>query len=620
MDPMNPAPETLDVGVGGWCVRDPEHIPAAEAFAGDEGPSAFRWKPKDRPEGFILIEPPQERRLDDASLLAVALIGKTRDWQVKHEVLVYRNGAEAENDELLRYVRERTQEEMIVGPSGKPEPRRRWKKDDVRIPLIPLSEFQKLFRFHAYTLEALVIAFDLPRALSRVATRPDEVKRGRYCKGWSFEMLAPGGKEEGSRHRRNRARIKTASRGATFIGFDGWGKAEGAGDPGNDAGENAGKRTWHRGHFLCLRLLAYALSSDRNPTLESALKMFTGEILGEVPATGLDGAAAIDRILMTTRASLSLASELVHLFDTLPQSRARTRGSFPETKAQSPASLTRALARQIRLGAPAVPPDRLGSAAEAFHGGWVENTFRGFVVVWSVDYSKQHAMIAALVRLQNFLAAGRLDFVDATQEARELAATLTDVDILRREIWPRLAVLCWVRCEGEIVPIKARFDRKQFSMGMIHYHSDGNLLPLRLPDVIAAKLLSGRSPEIVRAERIVPAGGRRPLRKAWLPSGARLDPHTRDVFLTLVEEGERLRRGDGRWSKVPGPTREALYTAWKAGNNGLAFSNLAQTNEADLEGKRREEVSLLFDGGSIRAKFLHPADPGPFACCRWPGS
>jgi hypothetical protein len=80
----------------------------------------------------------------------------------------------------------------------------------------------------------------------------------------------------------------------------------------------------------------------------------------------------------------------------------------------------------------------------------------------------------------------------------------------------------------------------------------------------------------------------------------------------LVEEGERLRRGDGRWSKVPGPTREALYTAWKAGNNGLAF--MAQTNEADLEGKRREEVSLLFDGGSIRAKFLHPADPGPFAC------
>jgi hypothetical protein len=436
-------------------------------------------------------------------------------------------------------------------------------------------------------------------------------------------MQAPGGTEDGdSRHRRNRVRVKTASRGATFIDFDGWGNAEAAEDSGNHAaGDTAEKPTWHRGQLLCLRLFAYALSSDRHLTLKSAVAAFTGEVLepsnsAEDAPSSQEGPEAIDYFRAVARATLSLTQALVGLFDMLPQSRGRLGGSFSETKAQSPASLSRALARAVGLGAPVVPPDRLGTAAEAFSGGWVETAFRGFVPVWSLDFSKQYATIAALVGLQNFLAAERLDFVEATQEARELAAELTLADILRTTTWPRLAVLCWTRCEGQIVPIKARFDGKQFSMGMVHHYSNGDLVPLWLPDVIAAKLPSGRAPEIVRAERIVPGGDRRHLRKVRLPSGAWLDPNARDIFLTLVEEGERLLRGDGdgHWSKVPRPTREVLYDAWKAGNNGLAFGLLAQTNEADLPGKLREEVTLFFDGRSIRARLLHPSDPGPFAC------
>jgi hypothetical protein len=46
---------------------------------------------------------------------------------------------------------------------------------------------------------------------------------------------------------------------------------------------------------------------------------------------------------------------------------------------------------------------------------------------------------------------------------------------------------------------------------MVHYYSADDLAPLWLPDVIAAKLLSGRAPEIVRAERILPSGDRRRL-------------------------------------------------------------------------------------------------------------
>jgi hypothetical protein len=607
--------ETLDVGVSGWCVRDPNKVPVREAPVIDTVRTGFRWRPKPRPRRFILIEPSPGGLLDGASLLAIALIGNTADRRITHEVLIHADGAEASKvDKLQQYVDERSYEEIIAGDRQRVS-RRVWKKDKVKVSLIPLSRFQRVFRSYAYKYPAFVIGYDLPRALSRVATRWEEVKRGRYCKGWSFEMLAPGGKEEAnSRHRRNRVRVKAASRGATFMDLDGWGKAEGAQATGNDAaGDTTEMPVWHRGQFLCLRRLAYALSSDRHLTRESALATFTGEIF-EAPAPALQESIAIDYFRAAARATLSLAGALVGLFDMLPQSRARFGGSFPETRAQSPASVAGALAREVGLGAPGVRQDRLGSAMEALHGGWVETAFRGFLPVSSLDYSKQYATIATLVGLQNFLAVERLDFIEATQEARELAAALTLVDILRYELWPRLAILCWVRCEGQIVPIKAPFDGKQFSMGMVHHYSDRDLVPLWLPDVIAAKLLSGSAPDIVHAERIVPGGDRRRLRKVRLPSGAWLHPNARDVFLTLIEEGERLRRGDGHWRKVLGPTRQALYGAWKAGNNGLAFGLLAQTNEVDLPGELREEVTLLFDGGSIRAPLLHPSDPGAFAC------
>jgi hypothetical protein len=80
----------------------------------------------------------------------------------------------------------------------------------------------------------------------------------------------------------------------------------------------------------------------------------------------------------------------------------------------------------------------------------VETAFRGIVPVWSTDFSKQYATIAALIGLQGFLAAARLDFVEATQEARKLAATLALNDILHREIWPqtRDLVLGAVRRRG----------------------------------------------------------------------------------------------------------------------------------------------------------------------------
>ena len=616
--PTGPAsePRVLPVAVRGVMIRDPKKVrppkPGAVAWSKSVGPAP-------RPSRFILIAdpPPAEHYggTDAAapSLLAVALIGHTRDRRLTREALVYPDGAsEAEIAAIQEYVRARAERRVVPVGNGKMEECFVWREDDraaspfgVRVSWMPRDDFRKLFLSRAHKHRHLVIAFDPGRAAAHIAAEFREVERGeRFVKGWELPLRpAP----EGGWKKRSPPAVRVkrlASGGALRIELNGCGRAV------PDEGENADAEGWHRGQFLPLDRLAYALSAEEH-TLASALAAFTGEVFDDGAGDWRDANDAIGRHRRRARAMLSLTDTLIDVFDRLPQSRARG-GSLSETRVNSPAALSRMLAAMIGFGAPRVPRERLGAAAAAFFGARIATDWRGIVPVASLDISKAYAMFAALLRLQDFLAAEEIGFEEATAEAREIAKSAT-ATILQPTTWPRFVILCWCRLSGEVVPVHALFDGRQFSMGMPERWSDG-LVPLWLPDLLAAKCKGGRGPEIVRAERMVPVGRRRRLQSLRLPSGIAFDPSRDDLFCTLVEEGERLRRGEGKWGKVRREVREVLYPGWKAGNNGLAFGSLAQTNVIDKAGEAREKVTMLFDEGELRVETAHPEEPGASFC------
>jgi hypothetical protein len=108
--------------------------------------------------------------------------------------------------------------------------------------------------------------------------------------------------------------------------------------------------------------------------------------------------------------------------------------------------------------------------------------------------------------------------------------------------------------------------------------------------------------------------GRQRLRKSHLFGCAVFDPSKDQFFKILVDEGERLNRGEGSYAEIPASVREAILPGVKGiGNNGC-FGVPIETRQADLLPGRREEVTLLSDGEPLRATVAHPEDPGPFAC------
>jgi len=550
-----------------------------------------------RPSRFIAIRPAPE----GTALAAVALVGDVSDCRPWWEMLIYEGDEPAA--ELKEYVKERS----------RPHTNGRRYTGEGSIELMSLADFHRVFRSRAYRKQHLVIGHDLPAAIARISTGWREVERGKtFVRGWAFcigetqwwdGLADKDGKpivREDYKPRRCEIFVKPLTR-ATGSRISGgvWNKGR-----------------YARGQCLDLRTFAYSLSAETY-TLHSAVSTFC-------PTSSGSDETAIDAARREARELPKLARALIEIFDRWPVSRANG-GKLSECRIYSPAGLTRALAYRVGLGAPEVPRNRLGPTAAANYGGWTETAVRGFVPVVCNDFSKQYATVAALLRIEDFLAHERIAFVEATADARALAEQLDCDGLTDPTVWPGLRYLCWCLLRGEVVPVTADFsDRKdsepRFSLGMVERYSDGRLVPLMLPDVLASKLLGGKGPEIVRAERLEPIA-RRETASVELPSGAVLDPGARDIYCTLAEEGERLRRGDGQWAELPQSVREALYPGNKVGNNGLAYGSPAMTYETDLPGKKVKRVSLLYDGdgldgepGEMRQWLRHPEEPGPLTC------
>jgi hypothetical protein len=622
MASLTPAPPTLPIATRAWCLRDPRkpgNKPASPR-------PAWRLKLVLRPARFIALDtectsvptasmPGFEGERwaweGQALLFGCAVRGRTSDWRIEREVLFYPDDLPERGLAALRqHVEERTYcRGARPQKEGDPEPDLIWRNEPrVLVELLPLSRFLKLFYRVAYKDRALILGYNLALDLARLAADWHEVKKGRNVGAWHLDLWTfrdpVTGQERPSAGWRPGIILKRKAPDVVFVEFTG-----------RRADSEGAKGSRYRGEFLDLSNLAYALTG-RHWGLNEAVAAFTGEVTDEDVTRGRMASENIDFCRGNVRVTVSLAETLLELFDRLHPVSRGAGGHLSETMLYSPGGFARAYLTAAGFSPPTVPKDRLGPCAAAFFGGWAEVLVRGRLPVAHVDFRRQYQTVFLLQGLQCLLAAERLEFVGATEDVRAFAESVTLDDLLCPDTHPRLNALCWIKPAGEILPGRWAFGAiggaERFTMATAPRYSD-ELIPVYLGDVIAAKLLSGRAPEIIRAERIVPIGQQR-LHKTRLFGGGVFDPRKDQFFKVIVEEGERFKRGEGRHAEILAPVREAILPGVKGIGNIGAFGALIETREADLLPGRREEVTLLCDAEPLRAAVAHPEDRGPFAC------
>ncbi len=350
------------------------------------------------------------------------------------------------------------------------------------------------------------------------------------------------------------------------------------------------------GRFLDLKTLAWALR-NRNFSLESACREF--KVLGKLDhiPTGKVTPEEIDYCRQDVHASVGLLNVLLVEFRRYPV------GELQPEKAYSAASIAKAFLATMNV----VPPQQkfqlddktLGICMQGYYGGRAEIRIRHIPVpVVYTDFTSQYPTVNTLLGLWRILTADQLNVGDATDEVRDFLRSLTVEQLFDPKTWPSLAFFALVQPESDVLPV-----RTIYGDGQVNNQTNIGLNPLTSdkpiwfagPDIVAAWLLTGRVPKIVKAIRFEAVGFQKEMMPANLGMGS-IDPYRDDFFRKVIEE----RKGKDK--------RDPLYYFLKILANAGCYGIYAEVNRVQT-GKNRPKNLGIFSGEESRTERTCTVEP-----------
>jgi hypothetical protein len=635
-------PSVIDVAYRGYCERK-----KTKELWWPGKQEDYELRPASRPKHFLAFDTEtvtiQTREMPGFDgdrwhwksqnlMLLSARFGETKGMRTIDEYLVYPDDLPQYGvDQIILYVGTRATRQIVETLVSTPDKsfvplyddltQMRFTLNDepgVTLMVMPLSKFMKhVFAPIVWNKKgprALLIGFNIIYDLSRLAVSWSRgTKRGEYT-AWDLTLWDYEDKS-GERKRNEYLPLLTIEKVLRFAFIQwktGWCKVR------NEKGERF--KFDYTGEILDLSTLSFALT-NRPYSLASAVEKFCKRKLDKDVEHGRITEIYIDYARNDVKATVDLARALLKLFDKHSVSRARG-GCLSETRTYTPASLAKAYLRTIGYKAPKLLKNRLGALMAAFQGGWSEAMIRGIVPVILLDFKKMYQTVWVLMQMRRFLEHESIKFTECTERIKRFLHVLTLGDAFDPGRWPGLTVICWIKLpqhapgvQGVMLMNKGRFipELREFTNGMVPTYANPDrpdeLVPVLLPGLVLSKLMTGETPEIVRAELMEPVGRRLQLKPVEMPGGVVFDPNepTADFFKFLVEYVEGLKRSTTL-------AKEDLADGGKCVGNSGAYGIWAETNAENLQIDRTELVRLYIDEEGQEARLLHPEDPGRFFC------
>lgn len=480
---------------------------------------------------------------------------------------------------------------------------------------LPMREFLEKLYTAVYDARALLVGFNLPFDISRIAASSGAA-RGRFNGGFSFRLwqyLDSKGQWK-ENHHRPRVVIKHIDSKRALKGFTA------AKDPDDEdripeESESGEPKAGYgfRGHFLDLRTLAFALT-DRPHSLESACTAL-GVLHGKLQTEehGRVTPSYIDYNRRDVEATSELAFKLLEEFDRHPI-------ALQETDAYSPASIGKSYLdamgiRPIIERQPKFSKRYLGYAQSAFYGGRASAHIRKHAVpVVYCDFLSMYPTVNALMGLWKFVIAKEIKVtnVGITEIERFLRA-VSFKSVFDSKMWSELTAFVRVIADADILPNRARYNREthdwQVAVNHLYAQStdpkDG--LWYALPDVVASILLTGKIPKIVEAFRIEAHGIIPNLKPTKLRGSIDIDPRNQDFFQAVIEERKRSAKRSDLSAQELATRDQSLKVLANATSYGIF---------AQMDPQEATEDQLItcygIDAKSYQCRVAHPEAPGAY--------
>jgi len=177
-------------------------------------------------------------------------------------------------------------------------------------------------------------------------------------------------------------------------------------------------------------------------------------------------------------------------------------------RAYSPASIAKGYLEAMNIDTPEqkfdVSPRNLGIAMESYFGGRAETRVRAQEVpVVPVDFTSEYPSTCVLLKLWEIVTAQSISFEDVTKNVRNLLKQITLKDCFELKRWPDFRFFALVKPKDDILPVRTMYNGKTVNIGN-NYLTSSKPIWIAGPDLIASKIQTGTTPQVLKALRVIP--------------------------------------------------------------------------------------------------------------------
>jgi DNA polymerase type B, organellar and viral len=408
----------------------------------------------------------------------------------------------------------------------------------------------------------LIVGFNLPFDLSRLATISAPGDKGAWSLALSSLWRNPKTKRVVPNPKRPRIIVNAQNSKMAFIKL----------------GSILHKEEWLKeGRFLDLRTLTWALRNE-SFSLERACEAFhVGGKVDHKPS-GQISVKEIEYCRGDVAASHRLLNATMEEFNRNPVDL------HPE-KTYSPASLAKAYLKEMGIKQPKthfrVPNKVLGIAMQSYYGGRAECRIRKIPVpVIHTDFTSQYPTVNALLRNWDVLTSSSVQFVNCSSDAKKLLSKIELENTFDPVFWRQLSFFALVKPQDDILPVRTIYGGNTQNIGL-NYLSSEKPIWYAGPDLVASKILTGKTPKILKAIRMVPSGRQFGLKRTNLGGMVEVNPEN-DFYRTVIEQriSHKLKNK---------PLADFLKVLANSGSYGLFV-------EVNTETKKKETKVSYFSG------------------------
>lgn len=394
--------------------------------------------------------------------------------------------------------------------------------EEHNIPLMSVNDFvDKFFLPEAYDLKTLVVGFNLPFDLSRVAKGFGYARNGMKG-GFSFNLS--------DNRRYPRLVIKHIDSTKAFIRF------------GNSVDVNK-RKLGFRGNFLDLHTLVYALTGESH-SLGSACEVLDTDVPKlHTERHGRITTEYIDYNLRDLNATYSLYVKAKEGFELYGL-------DIPITKIYSSASIGKAYFKMMSIRPflsknKTISNEILGHVTSTYFGGRSEVRIRKQPMpITLLDFTSMYPTMCTLMHLWDFITCDHIEEQECTEEIVKFLENVTLKDFKRQETFEKLNAIVQIEPNNDILPIRCKFGTKN-TYNIADPFVTTNNCKIRpwyaLADVVNSKLRNVKMPKVIRAIRFVAKEKQQGLKPIVLFDKT-IDPQKDNLFKAIIEKRKRLQQ------------------------------------------------------------------------------